>query len=600
MKHKYLFRLMMITILMLFVPIMIVTIVFWRNSLKELEMVNDTYNEKMLDAYANVLNKRVTSLREYAGYISTKSKESDSEMFDGVQGLDEDYYRLYQISQELIDMNLYINASDWGIYLYDIDKILKPGVSTNVDNIIFEMEEQNLDSSGVKAFFSIDNYKWAQETFCAVGGDNHTGSLLMGVHTYIGAYNDEALVYFVISPQEMEDAMTIMDEGKTGFYLYNETEQKIMLSWGNYTDTVTDNLHKKETIIPGFSIVANLSEDTLQENLYEYASNTGRLMMTLGVGLFACGICAVYISYKPIKQLTVGLEYENEEEDKKGDEIATIKQAMQRDRSKIEQQENAIKDLLLSNLLYGGHISSDRIKHLGIDDDMKYYAVFLLSGYVLNSDVAKEISSAAINQFDSRLFVLSLANQNRSAFVLFSKAEDVSEVRTYLKEWLAQHEIAQNSLHSGKVVDKMDDILLSFRAAQAKEKRALEIEHAPEAVSTKAEKQKKLMDDILDYLELNYRDANLGQMQVADTFQMSNSTLSRMFKSHMGVGFAEYLIAKRLEYAKQLLIDSNYSINDIATMSGFSSVHYFSRMFKTYQEMTPSAYRKENVQNTQD
>ena len=70
-----------------------------------------------------------------------------------------------------------------------------------------------------------------------------------------------------------------------------------------------------------------------------------------------------------------------------------------------------------------------------------------------------------------------------------------------------------------------------------------------------------------------------------------------MFKSYVGVGFADYLSEKRLNYAKHLLLESDYSINDIALMSGFSSVHYFSRIFKASLDVTPSAFRKAKEQD---
>ncbi len=591
MKRRYLFRLIMIMMSLLLVAVTLLGTSFWKNSLNELRTMNDAYYQKILDAYAGILNETVTEMRDRAAFISAESKESDSALFEGVHGLEEDYYRIYLMTQELEDMNPYINASDWGIYLYESDKILKPSKTTNVQSVVSELKQQGQNVTELSDFFAVENYRWAKETFCTTKGDgDETGSLIMGVCTHIGTYHDKALVYFVISAQNMEKAMTVMGGEHIGFHLYDEVHEKVMLSWGNHTNTEQKVLHTKKTALPGLSIIAYLSEDILQQGIYEYASNMVKLMTVLGIVLFFCCLGGVYLSYKPIRQLTNGLEYEKE------GEIHAIMHVMERDRSIIEEQEDMITDLLLSHLLYGGHISSDRIKHLGIKEEMKYYCVFLLSAHIPNSNQIQTIESEVMHLFDSHLSVIDLPEEDRTVFVVFSKTEEVLPLYEHLKQWLVQNDIDQNKLYFGKVVDNMDDIQSSFRTCLAKEKRSQEAEYKnvqESAANTKDKKQKQLTEEILSYLELHYRDANLGQVQVADEFQISNYTLSRMFKSQVGIGFTEYLIAKRLDYAKELLLHSDYSINDIAAMSGFASVHYFSRMFKATQNVTPSAFRKD-------
>lgn len=112
-------------------------------------------------------------------------------------------------------------------------------------------------------------------------------------------------------------------------------------------------------------------------------------------------------------------------------------------------------------------------------------------------------------------------------------------------------------------------------------------------MTPKKEQQKKLLEEILEYLETNYRNPNLTQIQVADLFHISNYTLSRLFKNQVGVGFSEYLAAKRLEYAKELLLTSSHSVKEIAAMAGFTSENYFSRTFKLYEGVSPSAFRSQ-------
>ena len=53
-----------------------------------------------------------------------------------------------------------------------------------------------------------------------------------------------------------------------------------------------------------------------------------------------------------------------------------------------------------------------------------------------------------------------------------------------------------------------------------------------------------------------------------------------------------YLLNIKLQKSKELIRQSQYTISEIAYMLGFSSIHYFSRLFKKYFNTTPSAYAK--------
>lgn len=603
MKRKYLYRLIMITISFLFLPIMLISMLFWRNSLKELEMANDAYQEKILSAYVGVLDEMVIDFRERAAFVSAESKEGTSNLFEGVAGLRDNYFRYYQITKELTEMNSYmgIDGGNWGIYLYDVDKIVRPGNTTGVEDLIYDMEKTGYDAKDIRDFFSVENFNWTQNAFCSNRNEEaEIGNLLIGFYTHIGTYQDKALVYFEITPSDMEEAMMFLDEQNTSFQLIDEAKQETLLVWGEDVGAEEANVYQTETTIPGLNIIAHVSGDTLQQNLYEYASNTGKLMAILGILLLACCLGAVYVTYKPIKQLTSELVLDSE--DKKESEIDAIKNVMERDRTIIEKQESTIKDLLLSRMLRGGHVSMESIKRMGVEDDMKYYSVFLLCGTILEEEKATEIADKALQHFETRLFVLPLMEPNKSAFILFSKTEGDLGLFEFTKQWLSEKNIDETHFYAGKVVENLDEIQNSYKVALSREKKAIEAEHRAEQevpANSKAEKQKKLVDDILAYLELHFKDATLGQVQVADAFEISNYTLSRMFKSQVGVGFAEYLIEKRLNYAKNLLLESDYSINDIALMSGFSSVHYFSRMFKASLNVTPSAFRKAKGQISQ-
>lgn len=65
----------------------------------------------------------------------------------------------------------------------------------------------------------------------------------------------------------------------------------------------------------------------------------------------------------------------------------------------------------------------------------------------------------------------------------------------------------------------------------------------------------------------------------------------RKFKKQMGVTPMDYILAKRMEKAKELLRFSDMNITQIAYATGFKSVHYFSKVFFDNMKVRPSDWR---------
>ena len=67
---------------------------------------------------------------------------------------------------------------------------------------------------------------------------------------------------------------------------------------------------------------------------------------------------------------------------------------------------------------------------------------------------------------------------------------------------------------------------------------------------------------------------------------------SSMFKKEVGVNFSEYLIKVRIKNAKEMLLNTEGSVEDISYAVGYSDIKYFSRIFKKYMGVTPTEFRK--------
>lgn len=81
---------------------------------------------------------------------------------------------------------------------------------------------------------------------------------------------------------------------------------------------------------------------------------------------------------------------------------------------------------------------------------------------------------------------------------------------------------------------------------------------------------------------------------ISDIFFIDSDYGSKLFKKQYDVSFKNYIIAKRIETAKFLLVNTNLSINTISTNVGYENYSYFTRLFKKTEGITPVEYRAQN------
>lgn len=92
---------------------------------------------------------------------------------------------------------------------------------------------------------------------------------------------------------------------------------------------------------------------------------------------------------------------------------------------------------------------------------------------------------------------------------------------------------------------------------------------------------------------------DLSLITVADRVCMSPSYFSRQFKKAAGVGFAEYVMAQRIELGEKLLRETGLTLNAITARIGYYSVSHFISSFQRFYHMTPGEYRQHIRQSGQ-
>ncbi|AIQ31522.1 hypothetical protein P40081_27745 [Paenibacillus sp. FSL P4-0081] len=99
-----------------------------------------------------------------------------------------------------------------------------------------------------------------------------------------------------------------------------------------------------------------------------------------------------------------------------------------------------------------------------------------------------------------------------------------------------------------------------------------------------------LIQTVKQYIALNI-DQDLSREMVAEQVFLHPDHLTRIFKKHTGQSIFEYIILKRIRIAKELLLQTDNPISDIATAIGYSSFSHFSKLFKKYTDLGPNDYR---------
>lgn len=95
---------------------------------------------------------------------------------------------------------------------------------------------------------------------------------------------------------------------------------------------------------------------------------------------------------------------------------------------------------------------------------------------------------------------------------------------------------------------------------------------------------------IMRYLSLNLLSIrNLSE--ITRYLNYNYSYLSKVFKKTTGKSLTEYYISLKMERAKTLILDENFSVSKTAEMLNYSSVYAFSKAFKEFYGVSPSAFK---------
>ena len=97
---------------------------------------------------------------------------------------------------------------------------------------------------------------------------------------------------------------------------------------------------------------------------------------------------------------------------------------------------------------------------------------------------------------------------------------------------------------------------------------------------------------VKQYVEAHYGDYALTVGAIADYLRLSAAYLSSLFKKQTGKNLNRYILEYRLEIARDLLVNTNLRVNEIAEKVGYPNASHFTAIFRSNEGVSPAKFRE--------
>ncbi len=603
-RRTYLLQLIVTSILLVLLPFVLSLFFLCRQSYRQLM---SAYQEQQLEGakkFASAVSRELNDIYAGAYRISAESRDvqKDASQLDE-EILKTNPYYIYAATKTVSNYcQRYSNLA--GVYYYGLDRLVGNNYAFSPEQYWNSKLESSMgaltENEAYRAFFSQDT-----EEPLLFAAPNRK-SMLVGVRVRIGAHHGNALLVYKLD-QDVVDAGLLPGEN-TEFLqrMVFSGDGEPLLSFGadylqeaGLEGVVTEHLSEERfsltekageepyivsgcrSMAAGFTYVVLSPLDKAATGLSSFYAALLRILPVMCAVLLAAIALLIYLNYRPITRTLRKLNISG----RSLNEFKGISDSFDQMASELSRQNMLIVDSLLGNILYGVPISEEMLRRTGLPADSGCFVAYTLSGAAVNSETFERIAREMAEGFSARVFLTDILFQDLTVLICMSPEDRSGEIFDFLKKELCPE--APACLRRGKTVYSINEIKDSFDSSFGPRETAgkgSDVFARDPAV--------ELMQQILRYIDGNFRDPLLSQSSVADHFRISAYSLSRLFKSKTGTSFTEYVTARRMQLAQELLSQKDVSIARVAEEVGIPNVNYFYKVFKTFTGTSPAKFQK--------
>lgn len=215
------------------------------------------------------------------------------------------------------------------------------------------------------------------------------------------------------------------------------------------------------------------------------------------------------------------------------------------------------------------------IHHLQVDDES---TTMLVLSFVCTSEVMKLLQNQILRVNQS---------QRRMLMVIIQELANAFELHDGHLELIDFHSNPNPVLGAEQMITcYLEGFLIGLLRDATNQK-----EQRWDAVTLEKALETKLATDIKEYVEKHLSE-RITLARIAEHVHYSRSYVTEQFQKSTGMSVAAYIFERRMECAKELLVEGRMTISQISERLGFSTVQYFSKCFKDAVGVSPSVYSK--------
>ena len=610
-RHSYLLRLFISIFALLCIPVAALGFFLTRRS------------------YDRLYEERISDLTAAAGHVESRWKDLEEDLIAMSYRLRMDLWKSSTLSRDYIESHPYhryeakemlegylarTTAVRLGLHYIGSDYVITSGSCYTMQQFVdIGGSETLLTAGGSRSTFSAagaDRGVWTVARTVGIGTvtgneknavlfwDFDTTSLTRGL-----GITDAAYEAAILSPSgellwtTADFPVRLLAEADVAAFLEGDGNAELIEAGGSRT--VWARARNEDCLF-----LLEMPEDGLMagfSRLYT-ALNRTLLMFALGIALLASA--TVLVNYHPVHTLVSSLPQDIQNESSASGEMEQIRVTFEqlRENNARVQEENAerqhlFEEQIARTLLQGADIEPKLLERLGVRASHWQTAIWPLpENFTPAEDDLLRLQLRRQLEPLSGVILLQMPGERVLSCVLYSDSPLPEEA--FLQKQLS--DAIQTLLHRslplvlGKATDDISQLGAEFQDACSLLNRTRAEEEKPQEESLERD---ILRAQLIAYTDEHFSEVSLTLTELAMAFQMPAYKASRTFKELIGIGFKEYVAAKKLEYARDLLLSTDLSVGEIAETCGYASASYFISRFKLAYGTSPASIRTKTAEH---